>query len=105
MQRLAVQGPNGRFQLELAASDSVSELKRRIAERTSIVERRQKLIFGFPPKDLAADNRTLIESSGLSNGDMIRVTELSEAELPTRKFERRCCSTAANLVASCFGCG
>ena len=75
--------------MELAPSDSVSELKKRIAERTSIVERRQKLLFGFPPKDLTADNSTSIERSGLSNGDMIRVSELSEAELPTRKFERR----------------
>ena len=91
MQRLAVQGPNGRFQLELAPSDLVSVLKKRIAERTSIIERRQKLLFGFPPKDLTADNSTSIETSGLANGDMIRVSELSEEELPNRKFERRYC--------------
>jgi hypothetical protein len=88
-QRLAVQGPNGRFQLELSPSSSISELKTKIMERTSVIERRQKLLYGFPPKELVAASDCAIEKAGLSNGDMIRVSEFTQEEMPSRVFERK----------------
>ena len=89
LQRLAVQGPNGRFQLDVESSTSLSDLKMKIMERTSIAERRQKLHVGFPPKELTSDSSCTLQKAGLSSGDMIRVSEFTEAEMPFRKFERK----------------
>mmetsp|Transcript_39953 Transcript_39953/g.81815 ORF Transcript_39953/g.81815 Transcript_39953/m.81815 type:complete len:307 (+) Transcript_39953:146-1066(+) len=76
--RIAVQAPGARFQVSLPASSSIDHLQDVIEEKGGVPKRLQKLSCGFPPKEIASNPQQTIEASGIANGDMIRVTALSE---------------------------
>ena len=78
---LAVQGPQGRFQLELSPErDTVGSLKSKINEKCGIRPEWQRLLAGFPPTELKAGDAGGLAEAGLGNGEMLRVTEIPESE-------------------------
>lgn len=77
---LAVQAPSGRFQLQCEPLDTLGTLRQRIGQQCSIRPAVQKILAGFPPRQLAGADADSIEQTGLKNGELLRVAELPEAE-------------------------
>eukprot|EP01137_Pigoraptor_chileana_P003124 Opistho-2@42876 len=77
---------------ELSASATLADLRGIIFSITSIEPERQKLLSGFPPKEVVADDDSVTVSSlGIRNGDSLRVDvrEVARTDEPHASVVRR----------------
>ena len=64
--------------LQCAPSDKISCLRARISEKAGIRPELQRILAGFPPTELKGSDTTSLAELGLANGELLRVSELSE---------------------------
>eukprot|EP00961_Rhodomonas_salina_P235679 3185471-Rhodomonas_salina.1 len=77
-QKLAINGPGGRFQVSVAGSSTLDQVIY-LVDTGNVPKSLQKLSSGFPPKDIAIEPQKTIQGAGIVNGDMIRVTQAEAA--------------------------
>ena len=83
---LVIETKQGRTKMEAAAGSKLSDLKELIKNKIGIPVEAQKLLLGFPPKELLGDEKTLDEL-GVKGSDKIIVQEVAQQASPASSGE------------------